>query len=526
MRIRNSKRNDELMDKLKSLYNFEYEGIIPRIAFTYSIQLGKHFDLNTSIIPNADGRDWRDEKGLFGTSIGSRSNYVIYKAILDQHYEKELLEDEFSKLFRLHLDFGLEKMNNDLENKNIAGGYHISYLMKMVKDGLAVLSNKPKIIIHSTQTTEIEEFNNLIEFDLGTDENSNPIKIRLNDLNELDSHHIAIAGMNGSGKTELIKDILYQISIKTQGKLKFIFFDYKGEKREKLEKFLTATNCNFIDVLKDKYEFNPLSIINSNDENERNIQIQAFSDIICGIANLGTRQSITLRKVIRDFIEENKNKTPTIEDIYECLQLYYEESKIKPDTLIDIFDKLSNGLFSEYRVGQKNIYEQNIYLNLPNHLPDTVRQLTVFFTLKYLLNVFTSLNDTQPDENKIKPMRYVIVVDEAHIYLKNKNARKALEDLLRMVRSKGVIVVMLSQGAEDYRQKDFDFSSQVKIPICLNVKNKDYKIMEHFLGTPSSKYKLEQAIDKLQSGFGVINLKEAKKFEIRQFWKTINNITN
>ena len=55
---------------------------------------------------------------------------------------------------------------------------------------------------------------------------------------------------------------------------------------------------------------------------------------------------------------------------------------------------------------------------------------------------------------------------------------------------------------------------------------KDYKIMEHFLGTPSSKYKLEQAIDKLQSGFGVINLKEAKKFEIRQFWKTINNITN
>lgn len=179
--------------------------------------------------------------------------------------------------------------------------------------------------------------------------------------------------------------------------------------------------------MKDKYEFNPLSIINSNDENERNIQIQAFSDIICGIANLGTRQSITLRKVIRDFIEENKNKTPTIEDIYECLQLYYEESKIKPDTLIDIFDKLSNGLFSEYRVGQKNIYEQNIYLNLPNHLPDTVRQLTVFFTLKYLLNVFTSLNDTQPDENKIKPMRYVIVVDEAHIYLKTKTQGKHLK---------------------------------------------------------------------------------------------------
>lgn len=521
MRIRISKRNDELIEKIKSLYNFKYEGIVPRIAFSYSLQLGKRFDLENAIIPSADGRDWRDDRGLFGTSVGNRSNYVIFKALLDEHYGRLLYEEEFSKLFRLHLDFGLEKINNDLEDKNIAGGYHVNYLMKMVKDGLSLLSEKRNIIVRSSQKIEFDGYDKLIEFKLGSDDNNEPVKIRLNDLNELDSHHIALAGMNGSGKTELMKDILYQIHNQTQGNLKFIFFDYKGEKREKLERFLSVTNCKFVDVLKDEYKFNPLSIINSDDENERNIQIQAFSDVICGIANLGTRQSITLRKVIRDFIEENTNKTPTIEDIYDCLQLYYEESKIKPDTLIDIFDKLSNGLFSENKTGEKNIYEQNIYLNLPNHLPDTVRQLAVFFTLKYLLNLFTNLDDTQPDENKIKPMRYIIVVDEAHIYLKNKNARKALEDLLRMVRSKGVVVVMLSQGAEDFKQKDFDFSSQVKIPICLNVKNKDYRIIEAFLGTPSSKFKLEQAKDNLSSGFGVINIKEPKRFEIRQFWKTM-----
>ena len=31
-----------------------------------------------------------------------------------------------------------------------------------------------------------------------------------------------------------------------------------------------------------------------------------------------------------------------------------------------------------------------------------------------------------------------------------------------MMRSKGVVVVMLSQGVEDYKTKDFDFASQVK----------------------------------------------------------------
>jgi hypothetical protein len=48
----------------------------------------------------------------------------------------------------------------------------------------------------------------------------------------------------------------------------------------------------------------------------------------------------------------------------------------------------------------------------------------------------------------------LLVIDEAHIYLKNKNARKALEELLRLLRSKGVIIVMLSQGVEDYKTKD------------------------------------------------------------------------
>ena len=117
----------------------------------------------------------------------------------------------------------------------------------------------------------------------------------------------------------------------------------------------------------------------------------------------------------------------------------------------------------------------------------------------------------------------LIVVDEAHVYLKNKNARKALEELLRLLRSKGVIVVMLSQGVEDYKTKDFDFASQVKLPICLNIQNKDYRMIESFVGTPNSKFKLEAEIKKLDSGLGLINLSEPKTITLRQFWKTIKD---
>jgi DNA sulfur modification protein DndE len=182
---------------------------------------------------------------------------------------------------------------------------------------------------------------------------------------------------------------------------------------------------------------------------------------------------------------------------------------------------LASGLFSNEI--SDNIIGRSIYLNLPPTLSDTLRQLCVFLLLMYFNFFFSSTNEATPVEN-INPLRYVIVIDEAHVYLKNKNARKALEELLRVLRSKGVIVVMLTQGVEDYKTKDFDFVSQVKLPICLNVQNKDPKMIKAFIGTPKSEYKLVSEINKLQSGFGLINLDEPKTIEIRQFWKTMKNL--
>ena len=60
----------------------------------------------------------------------------------------------------------------------------------------------------------------------------------------------------------------------------------------------------------------------------------------------------------------------------------------------------------------------------------------------------------------------------------------------------------------------------MKLPICLNVQNKDYKAISNFVGTPSSKYKLESEIKKLESGKGLINIGEPKIIELRQWWKT------
>jgi DNA sulfur modification protein DndE len=519
MRIRLSKENDELLHKLKSLYNFRNEGVIPRIAFSYSLMTGKIFDSENERTPSSDGKEFRDDRMLFGSLIDDTSNSIIYKSILDQHYNKLTFEEEFIKLFKLHLSHGLNLLNTKIENGNISKGDHIEILMKAVKSGLALRNKNVKT--HITQKKKkVKEYDGALSFDLGVDENGENVEIKINDLREFDNRNIAIAGMAGSGKTQLMKDILYQISNKTNHELKFIFFDYKGEGNpEQLKPFLDATKCNFVDIVNDGgLKFNPFLSV-STDVRQRPFSIKAFVDTIATfVPSVGVAQKNILMNVITDLFDEKSGHYPTINELFDRLEEYYEENGKRPDTLYAGIQDLTTNIFN-CKNDNPNILDTSLYLNLPPALSDTLRQLVVFLLLRYFNTYFSSTNDCEPKDH-IFPLRYVIVIDEAHIYLKNKNARKALEELLRLLRSKGVIIVMLSQGVEDYRTKDFDFASQVKLPICLNVQNKDYKSISHFVGTPSSKYKLETEIQKLDSGKGLINVSDPQIIELNQWWKT------
>jgi DNA sulfur modification protein DndE len=487
----------------------------------------------------SDGKDWRDERALFGALSDGRNLLVIYRMTLDQHYEKNLTEEEFNKIFKKHLDYGLDKMNNDLQKASIVSGEHILYLMEIVKNGLNLINTD----ISFSNNLEIKDFpayGDKVTISIGKDENNEAVKFNINDLTEFDSCNMAIAGMVGSGKTELVKDILFQISKQSGNKLKFIFFDYKGEgNAERLESFFKGTGSKMVDLRKEAFDLNPLSFISLTEERTQTFNIKSFVDFVCTIAtNLGSRQKHILQTVISDCFQQqanlssvlpnnynskNNNAHPTLNDVFEVLKLYYEENELQPDSLYTIISDLATSIFKlDSSSTQKKIYEESLYINLPLELSDTLRQLCVFLTLKYLLAEFSSTNDTEPDENRIKPLRYIIVIDEAHVYLKNKNASKALEEILRVLRSKGIVTIMLSQGVEDYKTKNFDFSSQIKIPICLNINNKDYNLIQSFVGTPRSKQKLQDVINSLESEKAVINIKEPQLITINQFWKTIS----
>src|SRR5690606_38484926 len=110
------------------------------------------------------------------------------KSILDQHYKKNLYEEEFAKLFKIHLDHGLQLWIERIDNNSLAQGGHIETLIQFIKKGLNLRANTTHISLN-TKKTDVKEFANALSFEIGNAENGDPIIININDLREFDNRN-------------------------------------------------------------------------------------------------------------------------------------------------------------------------------------------------------------------------------------------------------------------------------------------------------------------------------------------------
>jgi DNA sulfur modification protein DndE len=128
-----------------------------------------------------------------------------------------------------------------------------------------------------------------------------------------------------------------------------------------------------------------------------------------------------------------------------------------------------------------------------------------------------------PVEDNIKALRYVILIDEAHTIFKEKKYQSILEKMLREIRSKGVSIVLLSQGIEEYNQPDFDFSSMCEIAFLLDINDHNLRVMEKFMGlSGKNSTNIARSMEKIQTGQAISNIKEFEKsklFKIKQYWQ-------
>lgn len=410
------------------------------------------------------------------------------------------------------------------ENKSYTG---LDFLIQTIERGIEGLQDVQKGMVNNFyQNLNKGYFDGPISIRFGQALSSNePIIAEINNRTKRDNAHIAVAGNSGTGKTQFALDLLRQFSEESKGNVNFLYLDFKGLKKEDvkdMQPFFTKTETTFIDAPQKPFPFNPLTFIDKVNEKNRLMGISKFVDIIATYApKMGATQIQTLKDATKVAFERSKGSDyPSFQDVAECL---FEVTGGKADTLTQIIQSLSEYELFE-TAPRESFLNHNYYFSLSGDLDKTIRFSATFLTIYYIYNTFMNMENA-PVHGDYQSIRYVLLIDEAHVIFKDKKSQDLLESILREIRSKGVVVVLLSQGIEEFNQPSFDFSSMCENAVLLNIKDKtNMKIMNRFLGfSDSESFVLAKSMSNIEKGQAVTNLKEFKKgelFEVSQFWKS------
>jgi DNA sulfur modification protein DndE len=525
--VSTSEEAEVVLLTLQQRFSLSSKNQLIRIAFAYSLSRDTRFTLQDYSNSNAKGNPYKEF-----TLVGDYRTYYI--ALLCQHYGIYKNDVDIPKYFKLHIDDGLLLLNGLFAESS---NYNLSdFLLEYIERGIDALeqsevSNDAIWFDKETRHLKVNDkgyFDGALKLHVGDELKSNaPIYSTLNDTAVHNNAHVAVAGNSGTGKTQFALEVLRQFVEVSSGQVNFIYLDFKGLKKDDvsaLMPFFEKTNTTYIDAPQVPFPLNPISFIDNVNEKNKIMGINKLVDIITHYSKIGKNQQQTLKDAVRDAFDDTKGGAyPSFQDIYE-LAMAAEGNK--PSTLKEVLESLSELELFETKVDpKKSIFNQNYYLSLSGDLPKNVRFTSVFLIINYIYNNFMNMENA-PVNDGLQAIRYVLLIDEAHVIFKDKKSQDLLEKILREIRSKGVSVILLSQGIEEFNQPSFDFSSMCETAFLMDIKDKtNLRMMSKFLGLGEKENNLlARNMENIQKGQAVSNLKEFKKaelFEVGQFWKSL-----
>lgn len=123
--IKTSRSNKYIVTDLSRKFNLGAENIIARIALTYS--LSKDRLLSLTDISDSQGKEY-SKNVLFG------SNLPYYVGLICVKYGLYKTDKDIPKYIKMHIDDGLQLLNNELRDNPNLNGY--DYLIDKIETGL------------------------------------------------------------------------------------------------------------------------------------------------------------------------------------------------------------------------------------------------------------------------------------------------------------------------------------------------------------------------------------------------------
>lgn len=399
----------------------------------------------------------------------------------------------------------------------------VDYLIELTQTGL----DQRKLEALPTPQV-VASFSGLLTLSLGEDaKTGESVQV---EFNRRTNNYLAVAGKPGSGKTQFVKDILAQLRQQSDYNVSFIFFDYsKGDVADD-ERFVEATRAEIIKLPEENLPLNPFSRVNVGSEMAIKMAAQEFSDTVRDIErNMGAKQGQLLYDAILTAFEVARGESPPFPDFYEVrkeLDYAYFNGNRQPDTLSEVIRQLTDfRIFGQAKEPSlwKSLSDKTVIVDL--HGLTVLRELTVCLVLDAIHRELMAMPDTEVIDGA-RAMRTIIVIDEAHHYLRDKKRNRILQRLIREIRSKGASVFMLSQSPDDYEQSEFDFAEMLEFVFVLNSSANATKFLQKSLGVTTQRAKtLISEVANLKTGEGITKAFDEEKpggyshLKLRQFWR-------
>lgn len=278
--------------------------------------------------------------------------------------------------------------------------------------------------------------------------------------------NMGIIGTMGTGKTQFARSVIAQFSKESihnvGGKpVGILVFDYKGDYKDK--EFLDAVGGT---CYKFNYPFNPLKLVVNDEVEGMNlpaITADRIADSFAKAYGLGLKQQSNIKQVIIDTYKDAgitkepgswENPVPTMEQVIEK----YFETYDANDKAFALFDKLRD--YTIFTTDNSNCVSLFEWLNSVRVIdltlyPDDTKKVIVSLILDLFYAEMRQLGGSK-QENGFRELRAMIMVDEAHQFLKKDfNSFRSIISEGRMF---GVGMILSTQNVSDFKTSKEDYS--------------------------------------------------------------------
>lgn len=507
-RIYTSKRAEEILENLRYITKLEIN-TLARIAFCLSLKkTGK------TVLRSEDTSGKQIYRGSF---FGDDELFI--KTLLFTIYGNRVEDEDFSYsrllVIKDHIDNGCILLDEIFQkgNKDEINFFEILYTQIKADSG----------------AKDIENYDAL-KLGLGiNEETSQRIIIELNKTERHVNPHLAIVGKPGGGKTQFLLKILSDIRNSSHYNTNFIFFDYKGDVSQNKD-FLSITKAEVFHLPHDHLPINPF-IIPDYSENSVLLSSREKTESFASIdKHFGPVQKGCLTDIIKKGYKARSQlsvRYPDFKEISYIAEEIYDADGKKRDTLMETLNDLAQfHLFWQHGDSDapiESVSSKTMIIDL-HELP-VLKQLVAYLVIERLYKEMAGLPDSKVKDG-YREIRTVLVIDEAHNYLSQKNP--FLEKIVREGRSKGIAVFFASQSPNDYDQPSFDFRELLEFSFIFQCDGVSTKAVQDLLACSQKTAKELQTDIAKQKVFHAISKSlndsdEVTRLKIIPFYEAVKN---